>query len=212
VVEAQSASLSEVVSTIEKLASAAKEIARASTQVLTDAEQTVSNADVTVARIGELNAQVGNITQLLEVIREVAERSDLLALNGSLEATRVGEAGRGFALVAGEMRRLAERVSGSVVDVRERVSAISSASSSTIMASDQSRALAERTAVAARAITAVTTTQHKNTELVSSAAQAVADSVAASALASASTRKAAEALRRQAGELEWITGQFRVAR
>jgi methyl-accepting chemotaxis protein len=148
---------------------------------------------------------------LLEVIHEISERSDLLALNGSLEATRVGEAGRGFALVAAEMRRLAERVSGAVVDVRERVSAISSAGSSTMMASDQSRALAERTAAAARAITAVTLTQHQDTERVSSATHEVAGSVAASATASVQTRKAAEALRHQADELELLTRRFRVA-
>jgi methyl-accepting chemotaxis protein len=211
VVESQSRGITDVSATVELLANAAEDIARTSTQVLANAEQTLTNTDATVGRIGELNAQVGSITQLLEVIREVADRSDLLALNGSLEATRAGEAGRGFALVASEMRRLAERVAGSVADVRGRMSSIGSAGTSTVMASAQSRDLAERTAAAARQISSVTATQHHDTQRVSASVQQVADSVAASAVSSSQTRATAEALRLQADELERLTRQFQIA-
>jgi hypothetical protein len=210
VVDAQSRGIGEVGSTVELLANAAEDIARTSTQVLGNAEQTLSNTDATVARISELNAQVGSITQLLDVIREVADRSDLLALNGSLEATRAGEAGRGFALVAAEMRRLAERVAGSVADVRGRMSSISNAGTSTVMASAQSRDLAERTAAAARQISSVTTTQHHDTQRASASMHEVAQSVAASAVATSQTRAAAEGLRLQADELERLTRHFRI--
>jgi methyl-accepting chemotaxis protein len=210
VVDAQSHGIGEVGSTVELLANAAEDIARTSTQVLANAEQTLSNTDATVARISELNAQVGNITQLLEVIREVADRSDLLALNGSLEATRAGEAGRGFALVAAEMRRLAERVAGSVADVRGRMASISGAGTSTVLASAQSRDLAERTAAAARQISSVTATQHHDTQRVSASVHGVAQSVAASAVATSQTRAAAEGLRLQADELEHLTRHFRI--
>jgi methyl-accepting chemotaxis protein len=210
VVDAQSRSVGEVGSTVELLASAAEDITRTSSQVLANAEQTLSNTDTTVARISELNAQVGSITQLLEVIREVADRSDLLALNGSLEATRAGEAGRGFALVASEMRRLAERVAGSVADVRGRMASISAAGTSTVMASAQSRELAERTAAAARQISAVTATQHHDTHRVSTSVHEVAASVAASAVATTQTRAAAERLRQHAEELERLTRHFQL--
>jgi methyl-accepting chemotaxis protein len=210
-VEAQSRTVGEVGSTVELLANAAEDITTTSTQVLENAERTLTNTDATVARISELNAQVGSITQLLEVIREVADRSDLLALNGSLEATRAGEAGRGFALVASEMRRLAERVAGSVADVRGRMSSISSAGSSTVMASAQSRELAERTAAAARQISSVTATQHKDTHRVSTSVHEVAASVAASAVATTQTRAAAERLRQHADELERLTRHFQLS-
>jgi methyl-accepting chemotaxis protein len=210
VVEEQSRSVGEVGSTVELLATAAEDITRTSTQVLANAEQTLSNTDATVARINELNAQVGSITQLLEVIREVADRSDLLALNGSLEATRAGEVGRGFALVASEMRRLAERVAGSVADARERMSRISNAGMSTVVASAQSRELAERTAAAARQISAVTATQHHDTHRVSVSVHEVATSVAASAVATSQTRAAAEGLRTHADELERLTRHFQL--
>jgi methyl-accepting chemotaxis protein len=210
VVEAQSRSIHEVGSTVAQLAHAAEDIASTSTHVLANAEQALANTDVTVARIGELNVQVNSITQLLEVIREVADRSDLLALNGSLEATRAGEAGRGFALVASEMRRLAERVAGSVADVRGRMSNISSAGTSTVIASAQSRELAERTAAAARQISSVTTTQYQDTQRVSISVDQVVQSVAASAVATSQTRAAAEGLRLHADALERLTRHFQI--
>jgi methyl-accepting chemotaxis protein len=210
VLELQSRRIVEVGSTVELLATAAEDITRIVTQVLTNAEQTLSNTDTTVARIGELNAQVTSITQLLELIREVADRSDLLALNGSLEATRAGDAGRGFGLVAAEMRRLAERVAGAVTDVRERITNIGHTGNSTVLASAQSRALAERTAADARRISAVTATQYQDTHRVSHAMQEVALSASATAAATAQTRMTAEGLRMHAVELERLTRHFRI--
>src|SRR5690606_16131120 len=92
--------------------------------VLGDAEQAVATTDDTAAQITALRRHTASIGELLQTIGEIANRSDLLALNGSLEATRAGEAGRGFSLVATEMRRLAERVTGTVEDVRGRVEQI----------------------------------------------------------------------------------------
>jgi methyl-accepting chemotaxis protein len=210
VLELQSRRIVEVGSTVELLATAAEDITRIVTQVLSNAEQTLSNTDTTVSRIGELNAQVTSITQLLELIREVADRSDLLALNGSLEATRAGDAGRGFGLVAAEMRRLAERVAGAVTDVRERITNIGHTGNSTVLASAQSRALAERTAADARRISAVTATQYQDTHRVSHAMQEVAASASATAAATAQTRMTAEGLRMHAVELERLTRHFRI--
>jgi methyl-accepting chemotaxis protein len=210
VLELQSRRVVEVGSTVELLANAAEDITKTVTQVLTNAEQTLSNTDTTVARIGELNAQVTSITQLLELIREIADRSDLIALNGSLEATRAGEAGRGFGLVAGEMRRLAERVAGAVINVRERLADIARTGDNTVLASAQSRALAERTTADARKISAVTATQHRDTHRVSNAMHEIAASASATAAATAQTRMTAEGLRSHAIELERLTRQFRI--
>ena len=139
-------SVNEMSATVESLAESAERITATANGVLDNAEQTLATADTMTSRIGELTAQANGVGDLLEVIREVANRSDLLALNGSLEATRAGEAGRGFALVAAEMRRLAERVTGTVTDVRGRVADIKASGSSTVMATEQSRKLAHDTA------------------------------------------------------------------
>ncbi|MCC6875750.1 MAG: methyl-accepting chemotaxis protein, partial [Sandaracinaceae bacterium] len=160
----QSAAITEVSQTMDSLATSAGHISDSAGAVLGDAERTRSTTDQMAARITELNAHAGRIGDLLEVIREVADRSDLLALNGSLEATRAGESGRGFGLVAGEMRRLAERVTATVESVRGLIGDVRASGAATVMATDQSRKLAERTTDTARRITLVTQQQRTATE------------------------------------------------
>ena len=210
--EQQSASVQEVSETVASLAGAAETISHTAASVLANADQTLEATRNLIARIDELGRQAGGVGELLELIREIADRSDLLALNGSLEATRVGEAGRGFALVAAEMRRLAERVTEAVGDVRERVGEIKSAGASAVRAADQNRALAEQTAAAARHISQVTHTQSEASDQAAQTVRDVAGVVIASAGATAQTREAAEGLRVQAERLERTTRQFKLRR
>jgi methyl-accepting chemotaxis protein len=210
--EQQSVSVQEVSETVASLADAAETISHTAASVLANADQTLEATRNLIARIDELGRQAGGVGELLELIREIADRSDLLALNGSLEATRVGEAGRGFALVAAEMRRLAERVTDAVGDVRVRVGEIKTAGASAVRAADQNRALAEQTAAAARHISQVTHTQSQASDQAAQTVRDVAGVVIASAGATAQTREAAEGLRVQAERLERTTRQFKLRR
>jgi methyl-accepting chemotaxis protein len=206
----QSDEIREVSIAIERLADSAGDISKAAGEVLSNAEQTRKRADEVVSEISELGRHITRVGELLELIREVADRSDLLALNGSLEATRAGEAGRGFALVATEMRRLAERVTGTVADVRGTVAAIGKSNSATVDATKDSRELAGSTTQAARRIVDVIHTQGTETELVSTAARTIADAVASSAAAITQTRASADGLRERAERLERLIEQFDV--
>jgi methyl-accepting chemotaxis protein len=210
--EQQSASVQEVSETVASLAGAAENISVTATSVLANADHTLEATRGLIERIDELGRQASGVGELLELIREIADRSDLLALNGSLEATRVGEAGRGFALVAAEMRRLAERVTLAVGDVRVRVGEIKSAGASAVRAADQNRELAEQTAAAARHISQVTQTQSHATDQAAQTVRDVAGVVIASAGATSQTREAAEGLRVQAERLERTTRQFKLRR
>lgn len=196
--------------TIQALAGAARSIDQLSAEVRDHAQTNLETIDQMVARIDELGEEAAGIGGLLEQIAEVAARSDLLALNGSLEATRAGEAGRGFALVATEMRRLAERTSAVVADVHARMQGIERSRADTIMATAQSRRTATLTAEAAERISNLSRTQTTDSERAADTAAQMAELVGSTASGMVQTRAAADGLRIHVAELERLTRSFKL--
>ncbi len=207
----QSSAMEEISRTMDSLSESAAHVSDAVQGVLANAEKTLENTDDMVSRIGQLSAHAGRIAEILDIIKEIAERSDLLALNGSLEASRAGEGGQGFALVAGEMRRLAERVTASVSDIKTLVADIRDSGSTTVMATEESRRLAEGTTEAARQITFVSQQQRSGTEQVSQSVKNIADVVTQAVSATSQTRTSAEGLKTQADELAKLVKRFDLA-
>lgn len=207
-IEQQSASMRKFSGAVESLARSAEQISGVASEVLEYAEQTRSTTNATAGDIVALGAQTDGIAELLGLISEIAERSDLLALNGALEATRAGDAGRGFGLVAAEMRRLAERVSGTVESVRERVAGIHAAGRRTITSTEHSRKLSDDTTAAARRISEITEAQSRDTEGLNAEVGEVVGVVNTTAASMVQTKAAAENLREEAAELEQLTREF----
>ncbi|MBJ2241083.1 HAMP domain-containing protein [Pseudomonas sp. MF6768] len=101
-------------------------------QSLQRIELLASSATSASTSIESLSAEIQNIGSVLEVIKSVAEQTNLLALNAAIEAARAGEQGRGFAVVADEVRALARRTQQSTEEIERLVSTLRSAAQSSV--------------------------------------------------------------------------------
>jgi hypothetical protein len=162
----EAAAVAETRRSMETLLDSAQQIADRSGEVLGNAERSTSGSQQIASRIGTLNELAENVAELLRIIMQVADKADLLALNASLEGTRAGDAGKGFALVAAEMRRLAENVVESVAGIRALMKDMRDASQAAVTASQEGTKSSTATTHSAREIALLTQEQRQATEQV----------------------------------------------
>lgn len=93
--------------------------------------QVINNASIVIQQLDEDSKSIGGI---LDVIRGIAEQTNLLALNAAIEAARAGEQGRGFAVVADEVRTLAQKTQESISEIEDMISSLQSGSNKAIEA------------------------------------------------------------------------------
>nr|WP_273820341.1 methyl-accepting chemotaxis protein [Pseudomonas asplenii] len=96
-------------------------VMRSTIQTITRMRTEIST---TATVIRQLESDSGRIGKVLEVIRGIAEQTNLLALNAAIEAARAGEAGRGFAVVADEVRSLAQRTAASILEINQIIQSV----------------------------------------------------------------------------------------
>jgi len=153
----QATAMNEITTTINELLATSRQIAESAQRVAQIAEQTVAAArtgegtvsqahesiaairrqvDMVVNHMLELGKKSQQIGAVLDIVTELAEQTNILAINASIEAAGAGETGRRFAIVADEIRKLADRVAGSAKEIRTLIEDVRGAVNTTVMATE----------------------------------------------------------------------------
>jgi methyl-accepting chemotaxis protein len=153
----QSTAMTEITTTISELLTTSRQIAESARRVVAMADQTAGSArsgestvgkahdaialiqrqvDQIVTHMLDLGKKTQQIGVVLEIVSELAEQTNILAINATIEAIGAGDAGKRFAVVADEIRRLADRVSVSTKEIRGLIEEVRGAANTTVMATE----------------------------------------------------------------------------
>jgi methyl-accepting chemotaxis protein len=114
----------DIVEMTEKIDGLSKDGVKTVQQLAVWAERNMESSQNVSRIVSEVDENSGDITSIVNVITEIANQTNLLALNASIEAARAGDAGKGFSVVAEEIRTLSEQTSQATEDIKEKVDAI----------------------------------------------------------------------------------------
>ncbi len=132
--EEASSSVQSVAGATEELSASIDDIGRQVRESSVIAEGAVSQARDTDARIGKLSNAAQQIGEVVKLINAIAEQTNLLALNATIEAARAGEAGRGFAVVASEVKTLASQTAKATDEISTQISSMQTATAESVAA------------------------------------------------------------------------------
>ncbi|NVL27548.1 methyl-accepting chemotaxis protein [Pseudomonas syringae pv. actinidiae] len=238
--------MNEMAATVQEVARSAQEASQAAVQAdqqarsgdevvgraITQIEQLAREMINSTQSMNQLKQESGKIVGVLDVIKSVSQQTNLLALNAAIEAARAGEAGRGFAVVADEVRSLAQRTQKSTEEIEELIAALQSGTQQVATTLDNSRTLTDNTVeLSRRAGSAleditrtVATIQHMNEQIATASEEqsvvaeqinrnviSVRDISEQTAAASEQTAASSVELARLGTHLQGLVGKFKVS-
>ncbi len=218
------ASVDTVATGSSQMESAIREIAHNATEAARVAGQAVGVAETTTRTVGKLGDSSQEIATVVKLINGIAEQTNLLALNATIEAARAGEAGKGFAVVASEVKELAQETARATEDISRRVEAIQADTAGAVDAISRiSSVIGEindfqaTIAAAVEEQTATTNEMNRNvaeaaggTRQIAAAITGLADGTQQTNARVGDARRAAAELARMSGELQDAVRRFSV--
>ena len=209
-------------------AEAGSAVVEQTVRLMKEITQTVQSSSQTVVELGERSKQIGAI---IGTIKDIADQTNLLALNAAIEAARAGEQGRGFAVVADEVRKLAERTAKATQEIGQMIGAIQQETGNAVQAmargTDQVEAITVEAARSGEAlndillqvsdlalkleqISTASERQSASSEEISGSIQSITSSIQVTASEAQASAQSASEMNAIAEELMGNLGKFKV--
>ncbi|MGB3864591.1 MAG: methyl-accepting chemotaxis protein [Xanthobacteraceae bacterium] len=220
--EETSSNVSSVASATEEITASIQEISRRVQESAQMAGDAVNQVHSATSRVGALSSATTRIGDIVEIINSIASQTNLLALNATIEAARAGEAGRGFSVVASEVKALAAQTAKATGEIGQQIGDIQAATQESVAAIDEIRLCIDRLSSISSSIAAAieeqgATTQEvaRNVQHAALGTQEVSSSVGnlqrgatETGTASSQVLSAAQTLSRDSSRLKAEVGRF----
>jgi methyl-accepting chemotaxis protein len=210
-----SSSVQSVAAASEELSSSINDISRQVSHAANIAQRAVAQARETDGTVQGLAQSAGRIGEVVELINSIAGQTNLLALNATIEAARAGEAGRGFSVVATEVKSLATQTAKATEEISQQISAVQKVAGEAMEAIKAIGGTIAEVSEVATAIAAAVEEQGaatqeitRNTQAAATGTQAVTDNIAGVSAGAKATGSAAHSVQTAAEALDQRTRQL----